>query len=210
MTASKKIKTAPVVITAPKISTAWNKVCSTSGKAENDIITAIENLSAVLVLESGLSVADMKSVIKATGKESSFIKVSHIPALPTWSKLRALHGDFKALSIAKQLSTAMASYDLLGAGVGEKIKAGVDEYTGEPISATENLQREISRVRKAKQSQTPKSDTPADTTPAKSKKNPLVEMLAYFTALDVSALSEKDKGALAEIQFIIEDKMANA
>jgi hypothetical protein len=208
MTASKKIKTAPVKITAPKISTAWNKVCSTSGKAENDIITAIENLSAVLVLESGLSVADMKSVIKATGKESSFIKVSHIPALPTWSKLRALHEDFKALSIAKQLSTAMASYDLLGAGVGEKIKAGVDEYTGEPISATENLQREISRVRKAKQSQTPKPETPAKS--AKVSKNPLVEILAYFTALDVSALSEQDKGALAEIQFIIEDKMANA
>ena len=205
---SKKITSKPVTITAPKITTAWVNVCATSGKAENDIVKAIENLSAVLVLESGLSVADMKTVIKATGKESSFIKVSHVPALPTWSKLRALHGDFKALPIAKQLSTAMSSYDILGAGVGEQIKAGVDEFTGEPISATENLQREISRVRKAKQSQTPKSDTPAKS--AKVSKNPLVEILAYFTALDVSALSEQDKGALAEIQFIIEDKMANA
>jgi hypothetical protein len=205
---SKKITSKKVTITAPKIKSAWVNVCATSGKAEKDIISAIENLSAVLVLESGLSVADMKQVIKETGKESSFIKVSHVPALPTWSKLRALHGDFKALPIAKQLSTAMASYDILGAGVGEQIKAGVDEFTGEPISATENLQREISRVRKAKQSQTPKSDTPAKS--AKVSKNPLVEMLAYFTALDVSVLSEKDKDTLAEIQFIIEGKMANA
>lgn len=206
MTKAKNTKATPVVITAPKITTAWENVCATSGKAENEIVKAIENLSAVLVLESGLSVADMKKVIKATGKESSFIKVSHVPALPTWSKLRALHKEFKALPIAKQLSTAMASYDILGAGVGEKIKAGVNSFTGEKVTATENLQAEISRVRKAKQSQ-----TPADTsTPAKPKKNALAEMLAYFTALDVSALSEKDKGALAEIQFIIEDKMANA
>jgi hypothetical protein len=204
---AKNTKATPVKITAPKITSAWISVCATSGKAENEIIKAIENLSAVLVLESGLSVADMKSVIKATGKESSFIKVSHVPALPTFSKLRALHKDFKALPIAKQLSTAMASYDILGAGVGEKIKAGVNEFTGEPISATENLQAEISRVRKAKQSQTPKQDSPKS---AKVSKNPLVEILAYFTALDVSALSEQDKGALAEIQFIIEDKMANA
>lgn len=208
MAKAKNTKATPVKITAPKIKTAWLNVCSTSGKAEKDIISSIENLSAVLVLESGLSVADMKRVIKETGKESAFIKASHVPALPTWSKLRALHGDFKALPIAKQLSTAMASYDLLGAGIGEQIKAGVDEFTGEPISATENLQREISRVRKAKQSNSPKSETP--TKSAKAPKNPLVEILAYFTALDVSALSEQDKGALAEIQFIIEDKMANA
>ena len=205
MTKAKNTKATPVVITAPKITSAWINVCATSGKAEKDIVTAIENLSAVLVLESGLSVADMKKVIKATGKESSFIKVSHVPALPTWSKLRALHKEFKALPIAKQLSTAMASYDILGAGIGEGIKAGVNSFTGEKVTAIENLQAEISRVRKAKQSQTPKTDTPA-----KPKKNALAEMLAYFTALDVSALSEQDKGALAEIQFIIEDKMANA
>lgn len=206
MTKAKAPK-APVTITAPKITTAWINVCATSGKAENEIVKAIENLSAVLVLESGLSVADMKKVIKDTGKESSFIKVSHVPALPTWSKLRALHKDFKALPIAKQLSTAMASYDILGAGVGEKIKAGVNSFTGEPVTATENLQAEISRVRKAKQSQTPKPDT---STPAKPKKNALAEMLAYFTALDVSALSENDRDTLSEIQFIIEGKMANA
>jgi hypothetical protein len=193
MTKAKNTKATPVVITAPKITSAWNKVCATSGKAENEIVTAIENLSAVLVLESGLSVADMKKVIKATGKESSFIKVSHVPALPTWSKLRALHKEFKALPIAKQLSTAMASYDILGVGKGEQ------------ISTLDALTKEIATIRKAKQSQTPKTDTPA-----KPKKNALAEMLAYFTALDVSALSEQDKGALAEIQFIIEDKMANA
>ncbi len=80
---SKKIAPKPVKITAPKITTAWIKVCATSGKAENEIISSIENLSAVLVLESGLSVADMKKVIKDTGKESAFIKASHVPALAT-------------------------------------------------------------------------------------------------------------------------------
>lgn len=204
MTKAKAPK-APITITAPKITSAWINVCTTSGKAENEIITAIENLSAVLVLESGLSVADMKSVIKATKKESSFVKVSHVPALPTWSKLRALHKDFKALPVAKQLSTAMSSYDILGAGVGEKIKAGVNSFTGEKVTATENLQAEISRVRKAKQGQTPKSNTPA-----KAKKNALAEMLAYFTALDTSTLNEKDKDILSEIQFVIEGKMASA
>ena len=134
MTASKTSKKAKqaVTISAPKIVTAWSKVCATSGKAENEIVAAIENLSAVLVLESGLSVADMKKVVKDTGKESSFIKVSHVPALQTWSKLRSLHADFKALPIAKQLSTAMASYDLLGAG------------NGEQIATLDALQKEIS------------------------------------------------------------------
>ena len=208
MTAKTAKTAAPVKITAPKIKTAWVNVCKTSGKAEADIISAIENLSAVLVLESGLSVADMKRVIKETGKESAFIKASHVPALQTWSKLRALHGEFKALPIAKQLSTAMASYDLLGAGVGEQIKAGVDEFTGEPISATENLQREISRVRKAKSGNAPKTDTPAKS--GKAPKNPLVEILAYFNALDVSALSEKDQDLVSDIHATLESKMITA
>jgi hypothetical protein len=184
-----------VKITAPKIASAWAKVCATSAKSENEIIASIENLSAVMVLESGLSVRDVKRVVSDTGKESAFIRVSHVSALPTWSKLRAKHADFKALPLSKQLSTAMASYDILGVGKGEQ------------ISTLDALTKEIATIRKAKQT---KTDTPKTDTPSKTKKNPLVEILAYFTALDVSALSEQDKGALAEIQFIIEDKMANA
>lgn len=189
-----KIKIAPVSITAPKIVSAWAKVCATSAKSENEIIASIENLSAVLVLESGLSVRDMQKVITDTGEISSFVKISHVSALPTWSKLRAKHADFKNLPLAKQLSTAKSSYDILGAGNGEQIKT------------LESLVKEIATVRKAnEENRQENSDKPA-----KPKKNALAEMLAYFTALDVSALSENDKGALAEIQFVIEDKMANA
>jgi hypothetical protein len=191
-----KVKTAPIVITAPKIVNAWAKVCATSAKSENEIIASIENLSAVLVLESGLSVRDVQNVITKTGEISSFVKISHVSALATWSKLRAKHEDFKALPLAKQLSTAKSSYDILGAGKGEQIKN------------LESLTKEIATIRKANQEN--REENKENPTPAKTKKNPLVDMLAYFTALDVSALSEKDKGALAEIQFVIEDKMANA
>jgi hypothetical protein len=194
--ATKSTKTAPIVISAPKIVNAWAKVCATSAKSENEIIASIENLSAVLVLESGLSVRDMQKVITDTGEISSFVKISHVSALPTWSKLRAKHADFKALPLAKQLSTAKSSYDILGAGKGEQIKT------------LESLTKEIATVRKANQEN--REENKDTTKPAKAKKNPLAEILAYFTALDVSALSEQDKGALAEIQFVIEDKMANA
>jgi hypothetical protein len=200
-----KKTTAPVKITAPKISTAWKKVCDTSAKSEADIISAIENLSAVLVLESGLSVADMKKVIKDTGKESSFIKVSHVPALQTWSKLRSLHADFKALPIAKQLSTAMASYDILGAGIGEQIKAGVDKVTGEPITATENLQKEISRVRKAKQSQTPKAE-PKSGKAKKTVRETLESILVFANSLDAESIGEEDFDLLLEIAGVLEQK----
>jgi hypothetical protein len=193
-------KKAPVVIVkAPKIVSAWSSVCSTSAKSENEIVKAIENLSATLVLESRLSVADQKKFIKGledSGKVSSFVKSSHAPALPTWSKLRALHADFKALPIAKQLSTAAASYDLLGAGKGEQYKT------------LEILTKEIAGVRKnkAEKSKAQKS-TPAK---AKAPKDTLKDILAFFTALDTSILEDAQLDTLVEIQFILEGKMANA
>jgi hypothetical protein len=197
MTAKSTKKTAqPIVISAPKIVNAWAKVCATSAKSENDIIASIENLSAVLVLESGLSVRDMQKVITDTGEISSFVKISHVSALPTWSKLRALHADFKVLPLAKQLSTAKSSYDILGAGNGEQIKS------------LDALVKEIATIRKANGEN--RAEDKGETPTPKAKKNPLVDMLAYFTALDVSVLSEKDKDTLAEIQFVIEGKMANA
>lgn len=189
-------KAAPVTISAPKISSAWSKVCTTSAKSESEIIASIENLSAVMVLESGLSVRDVKKVISDTGKVSSFVSVSHVAGLPTWSKLRALHADFRALPLAKQLSTASASYDLLGAGNGEQIKT------------LDALTKEIATVRKAKNDKTAKGSK--SETPAKSKKNPLAEMLAYFTALDYAALSEKDQDLVSDIHATLESKMINA
>ena len=196
MSKSTKAPKSTVVIKAPKLMSAWVSVCTTSSKSESEIIKAIENLSATMVLESRLSVSDQKRFIKGledAGKVSSFIKSSHAPALPTWSKLRALHADFRALPIAKQLSTAAASYDLLGAGKGEQHKS-VDALT-----------TEIATVRKAKSAN--KASSPKA---AKAPKNTLADILAYFTALDFSALNEAQQDTIAEINAILEDKMVNA
>jgi hypothetical protein len=197
-TKSKSVKTA-VVIKAPKLATAWVNVCSTSAKSETEIVKAIENLSATLVLESRLSVTEQKKFIKGLedgGKVSSFVKSSHAPALPTWSKLRALHADFRALPIAKQLSTAAASYDLLGSGKGEQYKT------------LEILTKEIAGVRKnkAEKSKEQKSSTPK----AKAPKDTLKDILAYFSALDFAGLTEDQQDQIAEIHAVLEGKMANA
>lgn len=198
MTKTTKTPKSAVVIKAPKLTSAWVSVCSTSAKSESEIIKAIENLSATMVLESRLSVAEQKKFIKGledAGKVSSFVKSSHAPALPTWSKLRALHADFRALPIAKQLSTASASYDLVGAGKGEQIKT------------LDALTKEIATIRKAKND---KTQTPKENKPAKAPKNALADMLAYFTALDFSSLDESQKDLIAEINAVLDSKMANA
>jgi len=197
-TSAKAVKPA---LSAPKIKSAWVKVCDTSIKSENEIVKAIENLSAVMVLESRLSVADQKRFIKGLegeGNVSSFVKSSHAPALPTWSKLRALHADFCALPIAKQLSTASASYDLLGAGNGEQIKS------------LDALTTEISTMRKAK-AEKAKGETPAKSAKApRSNAETLKSILAYITALDMAELTDIEEGYIAEIESTISYKMASA
>lgn len=191
-------KAKPVTISAPKITTAWSKVCATSAKSESEIIASIENLSAVMVLESGLSVRDVKNVISNTGKVSSFVSVSHVAALPTWSKLRALHEDFKALPLAKQLSTASASYDLLGAGNGEQIKT------------LDALKTEIATMRKAKNEQSAKSaksETPAKSGKAKKTvRETLESILAFANSLDAESITEEDFDILLEIAGVLEQK----
>jgi hypothetical protein len=152
-----------VKLSAPKIATAWNNVCTTSTKSENEIVKAIENLSAVMVLESRLSIADQKKFIKGledSGKTSSFVKSSQAPALATWSKLRALHKDFTALPIAKQLSVATASYNLLGSGKGEQIKT-LDALTTEIARERKNKNDKAKGEKSAPKAK--KSATIADT-----------------------------------------------
>lgn len=198
-TAKAKKATAATIITAPKLVSAWNAVCSTSAKSEMEIVKAIENLSATMKLESRLTVAEQKKFIKGLedgGKVSSFIKSSHAPALLTWSKLRALHAEFRALPIAKQLSTASASYDLLGAGNGEQIKT------------LDALQKEIATIRKAKNSKSAKA--PKSEKSAKVAKDTLSEILAYFTALDFSSLTETQQDQISEINAVLEGKMISA
>ena len=195
MSVSTKSPKNSVIVKAPKITSAWGSVCATSAKSENEIVKSVENLSAVMVLESRLSVRDIKAVIKSSGKVSAFVSVSHVEALPTWSKLRALHADFKALPLAKQLSTASASYSLLGAGKGEQ------------YPTLEALTKEIATVRKAKQS-APKGE--AKESKAKAPKNTLAEILAYVSALDFVNVSESDADIIAEIHSVLEYKMQSA
>ena len=208
MTTSPKSKKAPVIsIKAPKIVSAWKNVCTVSNKSENEIVKAIENLGAVMVLESRLSVTQQKAFIKgleSAGTVSSFIKSSHAPALPTWGKLRALHTEFRALPIAKQLSTASASYDLLGSGNGEQIKASKNEQ-GEIVTALDNLNKAIAGARKAKQTPAPaKASTP------KVKKDIMKDILAFFTSLDIYTLSDSEKDTLSEISVIVESLTVSA
>ena len=193
-TASKTAKKAPVSITAPKITSAWLKVVATSNAGEVKTIEAIENLSAAMVLESRLSVRDIKKVITASKKSCGMISVGHVEALPTWSKLRTLHADFKALPLAKQLSTASASYSLLGAGKGEQFKT------------LEVLQKEVATVRKAKNS---KGSTPKTSTPKASKASNLDAIKAFtalVSSLDFTNLSDAEAEAFAMLQTVIEDK----
>lgn len=197
MSATKSAKKAKntVTIKAPKLATAWNNVCATSAKSESEIIKSVENLSATMVLESRLSVRDIQKFIKDTGKVSAFVSTSHVPALPTWSKLRALHADFKALPLAKQLSTASASYDLLGAGKGEQIKT------------LEALTKEIATVRKAKNT---KSNEPKSSKQSKAPKNTLADILAYFSALDFATLTDDQLDTVTEIHAVLDNAMATA
>jgi len=196
-TSTKAPKT--VTISAPKIVTAWQGVCTTSAKSENEIVKAIENLHSVLTLESRLSVTDKKKFIKNleyAGKVSSFIKASHVPAIPTWMNLRKLHADFKALPIAKQLSVSMASYDILGVGKGEQIKT------------LDALVKEISTIRKAKTSKAKEGATTSKK--AKTNADTLASILNYFTGLDTDTLSEDEKDTLAEIHAVLENAMISA
>ena len=199
MSASKKSakKSAPVSIKAPKITSAWLKVVATSNAGEAKTIEAIENLSSAMVLESRLSVRDIKKVITDSKKSCGMISVSHVEALPTWSKFRALYADFKALPLAKQLSTASASYSLLGAGKGEQFKN------------LEVLTKEIATVRKAKQSKAKEGATPKASTPAKAKASNLDAIKAFtalVSSLDFTNLTDAEAEAFAMLQTVIEDK----
>lgn len=158
-----------VAISSPKVSNAWSDIVTVSsvadieiGKAQGvlsatvqaqlDIVTAsILNLAKVMTKESGLSVRDVVKVIKEQGGESSFIKVSHVQALPTFARMRSTVEGFKALPLAKQLSTATASVELLGTGNGETL-------------TIDALNSEIARERKAKNA---KRSTPKDEPKAK-------------------------------------------
>lgn len=181
-----------VTITSPKIEKAWVTLCETTSNSDSIAISAIGSLVSALIA-SDLSIRDVQKVIKATGQTSSLVKVSHVEGLTTWADLRS-HADFTALPLPKQLASAVSAYKLLGAGNAQQLASW---------SAVEKATKEARKV-KAKKSSKKTGE------PVAESKNPLVEIRAYFTALDFSKLSEKNQDIISEINAILEDKMINA
>lgn len=185
-----------VVVTSPKIATAWVNIVSVTSTNEVENIKAIEGLVSAMKA-SKLSIRDIMSVIKDTGKESSVISVSHVEGLATWSALRGKFDEFKALPLNKQLSTATAGYKLLGAG------------HSEALATFEGVTKAIKDARKVKADKA-KADAKGEPKESKAKKNTLAEIRAYLSALNVQELPDADLDTIAEIHAIIEDMMANA
>jgi hypothetical protein len=184
-------------VTAPKIASAWSKVCSSTIKAEDTI-----SVSALILVDelraSQLSIKDIQKVIKDTNKTSSVLLISHIEGLTTWADLRAKHADFRALPLDKQFSRATAAYKMLGAGNAQQL-------------ATWDAIDKATKAEKALRNS--KASTPKEDKPAKEAKTPkthadtLKSILAYFTALDLAQMTDDDLDLIAEIHATIENKV---
>jgi hypothetical protein len=174
----------------------WSDLVVQTTTSEQGAIRACLELAKEMK-RSSITVRETMKVVKETGLESPFVKVSHVEGLPTMLSLQKVAG-FTALPLAKQLSTATASYKLLGAGIGEQ------------MPSLEALETEIARERKAK------NDKKAEPKSAKEAKSPktnadtLKSILAYFTALDVSTLNESEADLIAEIEATVSTLMIEA
>jgi LysM repeat protein len=181
-----------VTISAPKIEKAWSDLVVQTTTSEQGAIRACLVLAKEMK-SSQLSIRDIQKAIKGTGLESPFVKVSHVEGLPTMLSLQKVAG-FSDLPLAKQLSTATASYKLLGAGIGEA------------MPSLEALEKEIARERKEKNS---KKSEPKEDKPSKAKATPtdtLKSILAFIEALDFEAITETEADLVTEIYTVIEAK----
>lgn len=191
-TTSKKVvsSTNNSAVTSPAIEKAWSNLVVQTTTSEQGAIRACLDLAKEMK-KSTLSIREIQKAIKQTGLESPFVKVSHVEGLPSMLALQKVAG-FSALPLAKQLSTATASYKLLGAGIGEQ------------MPNLEALETEIARERKTKNE---KSAEPKEAKAPKAPKDTLKSILAFMTALDLSTLSENDLDTIAEIHATIESKV---
>jgi hypothetical protein len=197
MTTSKKAasstKNSAVIVSAPKIANAWINACKASDTAEGKIADSILSLVSELVA-SDLSIKDKQKVIKATGKTSGVLLISHVEGLPTWKNLRETHADFKAMPLDKQLARATAAYKMLGAGNAEKL--GSWEAIAKATKAEKALRNSKASAPKADKPAKAKA-TPADT---------LKSILAFVEALDFQAITEAEADLVTEIYTVIEAK----
>ena len=190
MTSTKNTKKAVSDTNNSTIARLWSDLVVQTTTSEQGAIRACLELARQMK-KSSITVRETMKVVKETGLESPFVKVSHVEGLPTMLALHQNLAGFAGLPLAKQLSTATASYKLLGAGIGEQ------------MPNLEALETEIARERKVK------NDKPSEPKEAKAKtpKDTLKSILAYFTALDLATLPENDLDLIAEIHATIESKV---
>ena len=186
-------KNSAVIVSAPKIANAWISACKASDSAESKIADSILSLVSELVA-SNLSIKDKQKVIKATGKTSGVLLISHVEGLPTWKNLRDAHADFKALPLDKQLSRATAAYKMLGAGNAEQL--GSWDAVAKATKAEKAVRNSKASAPKADKAPKAKA-TPAET---------LKSILAFMSALDFEAITETEADLVTEIYTVIEAK----
>jgi hypothetical protein len=183
-----KVAKAPVVIVAPKITTAWINVCVTTKKGESDATAQVLAL-AKEIGASQLSIRDVMKVIKDSGQESPIVKASHVEGLTTFSKLMS-DKDFQALPLAQKLSNAVAAYKLLGVEVAQS------------LPTFEVVKNEVKKARKNK-AQKAKGST--STKPKKANNSDVLKaFLAWTLSTDFTSLSDKEIEMLNEIQSSLE------
>jgi len=194
--AASSTNNSPVTISAPKIEKAWSDLVVISTTGEQEAIRACLVLAKEMKA-SQLSIRDIQKAIKQTGLESPFVKVSHVEGLPTMLNLQKVAG-FSALPLAKQLSTAVASYKLQGAGIAEQMPNL--EAIEKANASARKIKNEKATTPKVKEG---KKATNADT---------LAHILAFITALDFSTIEEgsKEETLIVEIHATLEGKMVTA
>lgn len=177
------------------IARLWSELVVQTTTSEQGAIRACLVL-AKQMKSSSITVRETMKVVKETGLESPFVKVSHVEGLPSMLALQNVKG-FSELTLAKQLSTATASYKLLGAGIGEQ------------MPTVEALEAEIARERKNKNEKKVEAKSGK---PAKTNADTLASILAFITALDFSTIEEgsKEETLIVEIQTTLEGKMISA
>ena len=180
-----------VTISAPKIEKAWSDLVVISTTGEQEAIRAVLNLAKEMKA-SALSIRDIQKAIKQTGLESPFVKVSHVEGIPTMLAMQKVAG-FSALPLAKQLSTAVASYKLQGAGIGEQ------------LPSLEAVEKANASARKAKNDKAP---TPKAPKAKMTVRDTLTQILAFANALDVESIGEADYDLVLEIAAVLEQKVA--
>jgi hypothetical protein len=190
-----KATKAPVVITAPKITTAWINLCVTTTQNENESTAQVMTL-AKEISASALSIRDVIKVIKDSGQVSPIVKSSHVEGLTTFAKLMG-DKDFQALPLAQKLSNAVAAYKLLGVEVAQGLP------TFEVVK---------SEVKKARAKKAQKAKAQGATPKAKKANNSdvLKAFLAWTLSTDFSTLTDKEIDMLNEIQASLDMASATA